>query len=431
MLRNYLKLILSILVRRTLSRYKPFVIGVTGSVGKTTTKDAIFAVLERKFRTVKSQMTLNDEIGVPLSVLRIKPAGTHLIKATWKSRYLVIQGILEAIWRVFGPYDKTFPELLILELGADNPGGIGVLTDLVKPDIVVVTAIGDIPVHVENYPDVDSVVEEKAKILRFAVPPLGVAILNADDPRVIGMLTKTLGPSMLFGLSSASSVWASDISYYASENHEKIDGLSFAIHFGAHSKFVRVPKLMAVHQLYSVLASVCVGIHLGMDFSEICHRLEEFTVPSQRMNIEKTSNGTWVIDDSYNASPIAMESALETLHEFGRSISSLSGVKTRTIAVLGDMKELGKYTEEAHMRIGKKAAHLAEYIFTVGTNAKIISKSAESEISKKHIREFENIDEAQKSLLKFFKPNDVILIKGSRAMQMERIVDAIKASGKL
>src|SRR3989344_4696677 len=187
-MRKILKIILAFIARCVLLRYEPLVIGVTGSVGKTSTKDAIAEVLERlprlgkagKFNIRKSLGTLNDEIGVPLAVLGITPAGTHLKKATWASRWRLILGVLSAFWLAFGFRTKKYPKILVLEIGADKPGDIFRITELVKPKIAVVMAVGDIPAHVEFYPDAEVVALEKAKILKYAKPPIGISILNLD-----------------------------------------------------------------------------------------------------------------------------------------------------------------------------------------------------------------------------------------------------------
>jgi UDP-N-acetylmuramoyl-tripeptide--D-alanyl-D-alanine ligase len=132
-------------------------------------------------------MTLNDMIGVPLTILGIQPAGTHLTKASWQSRIRLVEGLMKAFWLAYGfPFAK-YPKILVLEMGADQPGEIAALTDLVRPAIAIVTALGDIPAHVEHYPDIESVAFEKSRILKYARPPLGISILTADDQKVSAM----------------------------------------------------------------------------------------------------------------------------------------------------------------------------------------------------------------------------------------------------
>ena len=398
-MRKMLKIILAFLSRRVLARYRPLVIGVTGSVGKTSAKDAIAVVLERKFRVRKSSMTLNDEIGVPLSVLGIAPAGTHLARATSRSRWGVVAGIFKAIYLAYGPFKKSYPNLLVLEIGAGKPGDIAYLTELTKPVIAVVTAVGEIPAHAEFYPDAEAVAKEKAKILKFTTPPLGISILNLDDPRVAEMQTFAPGPVMTFGFSEKADVRAADPALFFSDGHS---GLSFSVFYQNRSVRFRVPYLIGVHQIGSVLIAVSVGLHLGMTLAECALALEEYRSPDKRMSILKGIKDTLIIDDTYNASPLSMSAALNALKQYPGK---------RKIAILGDMKELGKYAEEAHKKIAAHAALCADIVITVGE----LWGSGQT------------VPEVITKIKNLILPGDIILIKGSRAMQMEQIVDAIKA----
>ena len=384
------------LSRRVLALYQPLVIGITGSVGKTSTKEAIAVVLERRFHVRKSPMTLNDAIGVPLSVLGIAPAGTHLAKATWQSRWGVVLGLWRAIWLAWGPR-QIYPKILVLEMGADKPGEIAYLTDLVRPKIAIVTALGDIPVHIEHYPDVSAVAFEKSRILKYAAPPIGISILNADDARVSVMRELTPGQVMMFGYSEGAEVRASGVAFF--------QGLSFTVHYKKQSVRFRIPGIIAVHQISSILAAVCVGLHLGMSLVEFAHAFEEYRAPEKRMTVISGANDTWIIDDTYNASPLSMEAALHALKQYPGK---------RKIAILGDMKELGKYAAEAHKKIMLLADASADVVITVGE----LWGSGRTADSSEAVRPL---------ISKLIQPGDIILVKGSRAMQMEKVVDAIKA----
>src|SRR3990167_5039231 len=228
-MKTILKYILKILAKRVISRYRPTVIGITGSVGKSTAKEAIFSVLRSKFLVRKNVDNYNNEFGVPMAVLAIDP-----IK--FKSFGYKLTSLLSAIWLVMGWREK-YPKFLVLELAADRPGDIKYLSDIVMPSIGVVTAIGEVPVHVQFYASPKEVAVEKANLIRNLPISNGLAILNYDDQTVIDMKEISKAKTMTFGLSPKKSdqgpdVWASDISYFI--NHDsndsgQIGGLAFKI----------------------------------------------------------------------------------------------------------------------------------------------------------------------------------------------------------
>lgn len=398
-MRKLLQLFLKLLTKRVLARYQPTVIGITGSVGKTSAKEAVYTVLYRKFFVRKTEDNKNNEFGVPMTVLGIGPT---------------LRGLLKAIWLTYGVPRGRYPKILILELGADRPGDISYLTEMVRPQIAVVTAVGEVPVHVEFYPTPQSVAREKAKILKY-LGSGGLAVLNYDDPRVHAMKDLTKAKVITFGLSNRADVWASDIAYYLSS--ENIEGISCKIHHGNSFVPLRVRGLVAAHQLSALLAAAAVGLHFGMNLVEISSALETLEPPKKRMTILRGINGSTILDDSYNASPLSMQAALETLKDFARAMPA-GRQDHRKIAVLGDMLELGSYAREAHKKIYELAQKNADIVIVVG---ELWPNSGETAGPDQAVSPL--ICQKIKELL---QPGDVVLVKGSRAMQMDKIVDEIR-----
>ncbi len=407
-MKNFIVYILRILTKRALARYKPVVVGITGSVGKTSTKEAIFTVLHRNFFVAKSDANTNNEIGVPCAVLNIEPSGTRDRHATWQSRRRFLIGILRSIVLAYGPRRKYFPKILILELGADKPGDMAYLSELLKPQVAVITAVGEVPAHVEFYENPEAVAKEKALILAY-VGAGGFAALGADDPIVLAMKEKVRGPVMTFGFSPDADLRASDLAYYMQDNH--IAGLSFKVHKGETFVPIRVPGLIAPHQIQSILAAAAVGLHFGMNLVELGNTLESYQAPGHRVELLAGINGSTLLDDTYNASPLSAHAALEALHEFGTALHK------RRIAVLGDMKELGEYAKQAHEELGQFAARKVDCLFTIGELGKLIPGAAQR---------FDTNATALEFLKSFIKDGDVVLIKGSHAMHMLDLVDALR-----
>ncbi len=426
-----LKTILRILAKRTIHRYQPIVIAITGSVGKTTTKEAIYEVLRRKFTIRKNHENFNNELGVPLAVLNIAPKPKNFRGNVLWWRVGFVFNLLRAVVVAYGLKAK-YPKMLLLELAADRPGDIKYLVDMVKPSIGIVTAVGEVPVHVEFYTSPKAVAREKAVLIE-SLPSDGLAILNYDDQTVLDMKEKSSARVVTIGFSEHADIWVSDISYIVSENlgpssdrEEYLGGLSFKIH--QESTFVpfRINKLVGVHQLYGVLAVVAVGTHFGINMVEIASILESFEPPKDRMTLVGGIRNTVIINDVYNASPISTHAALDTLRDFGNNMMTLRG-KGRKIAVLGDMKELGKYSVEAHRVIGNLAGERADILITVGDHAKLIADSAANQMKKDSIFSFATSEEAKAKVQEIIQEGDIVLIKGSRSMKMEVILKDIAA----
>ncbi|MBI2062978.1 MAG: hypothetical protein HYT61_01920 [Candidatus Yanofskybacteria bacterium] len=389
-------------------------------------KEAIFTVLSRKFWVRKTEENFNNEFGVSETVIGINPrlSTANLRFKNWLRLLKFWNQIVPAFWLAFGLPKKKYPKALVLELAAAKPGDIDYLADIVRPEIGVITAVGEVPVHVGFYASPEEVAKEKSKLITRLPAHNGLAVLNYDDQTVLDM-KETFGAKVVtFGFSNLADVWASDVSYFAVDDNQNIGGLSFKINSKNTFIPIRINKFAGQHQIYGILAATAVGLHFGMNLVDIAGALENIDLQHGRMNLLSGIKNSVVIDDTYNASPLSMHGALDALKNFTKAKEEL-GRKGRRIAVLGDMRELGKYEIEAHRAIGNLAAECCDLLVTVGNAAKLIADSAANQMSKENIMSFNTSEEAKLKVQEMIKENDVVLVKGSRAMKMEKIVEEI------
>lgn len=405
--KNIIINIISKLANKTLTKYNPFIIGVTGSVGKTTTKDAIAHVLEDKFIVRKSQKSFNSEIGLPLTVLGLPNA--------WSSIFGWIKNIILGIKIAY--FDKDFPEVLVLEIGADKPGDIGSAMKWIHPFIGVLTRLPDTPVHVENFPTPELVRVEKAKLIE-ALPKEGVFIANADDERVLNIAESANTRVLRYGFNLRSDIRGENQKIEYSKDEDRIPlGISMDVIYNGEKEHILIKEVVGDHILSSALAAISTAIAKGMSLKESVSRLSSWETAAGRMRLIKGKNGAIIIDDSYNASPIAMNSAL----------IALKNIKAeRKIAVLGDMLELGKYSEEEHSKVGSLVATFVDGLVVVGKRARIIAESAmNSGLPSNCVEVYANSVEAGEALSKIIGKGDIVLVKGSQGsgdnmIRMER-----------
>ncbi len=395
-----LQYILKLLAQKILLKYHPEIIAITGSVGKTSAKEAIAAVLLNKFVVQRNIKNYNNELGVPLTIIGAETAGKNIFKwlaVFWRAKKLLL-------FR-----DKNYPKILILELAADRPGDMDYLLDFVSPRIGVLTRIG--PVHLEKFGTQEKILEEKSKLIK-SLPKDGFAILNYDYKDVLSLCDSTKAKCVTYGFDEGADVRAKNILYGRGQT-------TFTLEYGGTTMPVVLLHAAGKPQIYAMLAGICCGIAKGMDLEEIKEALKNYSPPKGRGNVLKGIKNTLIIDETYNASPQAVEAALENL-------KNLSG-KDRAIAVLGDMLELGPISKDAHLAIGKKVAELElNYLFTAGIRAKDIARGArEGGMIKDRIFEFSDNTSLGKFLQEKMEQGDVILVKGSRGMKMEEIVQEI------
>lgn len=390
-----------------LRRTNPHIIAVTGSVGKTSVKDAIYEVLKGSMHTRKSEKSFNSDIGVPLSVLGLRNG--------WSNPFIWLKNIFDGAVLAFHPGD--YPKVLVLEMGVDRPGDMERLTEWIRPDIVVLTRLPDIPVHVEFFDTPEAIILEKQKLVE-ALKPDGVLVYNQDDEKVTEIAEGLLQPSVGFSRYSLSPFTASgdNIVY---ENGTAV-GFEFTLTHLNQAVRMRVNGSLGIQHAYNYAAAAAVASVFSIDIEKVAEALSGHVPPPGRMRLLPGIKGSLIIDDTYNSSPVASERSLQTLSE-------LKGVKRR-IAILGDMMELGQFSIKEHQRIGTLTAKSADILMTIGIRARGFAQGAlESGMSEKNIFQYDDPMQAGRELQTFLKEGDVVLVKGSQSIRAERLVEEVMA----
>lgn len=354
-------------------KFKIPVIGITGSVGKTTTKDMIASVLGRKFKVLKTEGNFNNELGLPLTLFRLRPE--H--------------------------------ELCVLEMGMNHFGEIDYLTKIICPDVAVITNIGD--AHIENLGSRENILKAKSEMFH-SMTASGLAILNGDDPLLRSLAGKVLPKTIFCGEDESLPYVASDICQMGS------DGLRCTIKTPTEAFSTLIPAL-GQHMIYPALISCAIGEHFGMTAKEMAEGIAAFVPTKMRMNVVKCGEVT-ILDDAYNANPQSMRAALEVL---GQSDG------TKRIAILGDMFELGMLGPELHQSVGEYAGSVAriDTVLAVGELARHIFEGAR-QTGVPEALYAETKEEAKTLLQTLVKPGAVILVKASRGMAFEELVKELQ-----
>ena len=352
------------------------VIGITGSNGKTSTKNMLREILERSGQTVAPIESFNNEVGAPVSILKISQA----------------------------------TQFLVVELGADGLGSIDYLTKICQPDIGVVLKVG--LAHVGEFGSIETTFQIKSELPRALAEGTKI-LLNADDSLVAQMAENTLAEVHWFGTDSSSEIWVDQISV-------TLEGTSFTLHTGDFESVVNL-KILGEHQVMNALAALGVAKLLGLDLSSAVLALEGMALAERwRMQILPGINSSIVINDAYNASPESMKAALQTLATIGRQ-------GHRTIAVLGEMAELGSHSREQHDAIGRIAVRLnIDEVVVVGAGAKLIHMGASQEGSwDGESKFFDSISDALLHLRGLLRAGDVVLVKSSKSAELRHLGDAL------
>jgi UDP-N-acetylmuramoyl-tripeptide--D-alanyl-D-alanine ligase len=415
-MKNFLKeiiiYILKIESRLVLYKYKPKVIAITGSVGKTSTKDAVYAVFSKIAYVRKSEKSFNSEIGLPLTILGC-PNG-------WSNPYIWFLNIWKGLWLLISPH--KYPEWLVLEVGVGKPNDMYDVASWLKTDAVIITAIGETPAHIEFFNSRKHLVEEKSQLIK-TLKKDGVLVLSADDEVVLDMKTNTKNRTVTYGFKEGSDIIGSSdsISYSASGLPTQAglpEGIIYRVDSEGSSFPVVIDGVFGRNHVYASLAALALAHALKLNMLDAVSALKNYDVPPGRMRLLTGINETLIIDDTYNSSPFACEFALKTLMEIKNT--------GRKIAILGDMLELGKHTNEAHKNIGKVAKENCDVLIVVGPRAKAIAEGAvDMGMNVKNIFEFLDSREAGNFIKTFVQKNDIVLVKGSQGMRMERVVEMI------
>ena len=399
------KLIVYILVLEAmavLKKHKPFIIGVTGNLGKTSTKDSIYAVMKDRFDVRRSEKSMNSEFGVPLTILGEKSAWNNPFK--WLM--IIARGAMV-------PFSDNYPTHLVLEVGADRVGDIKSISKWIHPDITVVTQFGQVPVHIEFFPDRDAVIKEKGYLVK-ALKKDGLFIYNADDHDSEKLLAESNERKMSFGLHKKADVFANNIKPYGD-----LEGTEADILISDKVSHLVLPEVIGKSPVYCALPAIAVAKELGIPFDIACASLRDSEKGKGRMRLLFGMNNSRIIDDTYNASPKATEHGLETLASLDNK---------HKIAVIGDMLELGKHSRDEHLKIGKVAAKSCHKLITVGIRARAIAEGAlDAGMSDDNILQCDNSIDAGHELVKVLKEGDTVYVKGSQSMRMENTVKMILA----
>lgn len=399
--------ILTFEAKLLLKRVNPKIIGITGSVGKTSTKDAIYAVLKNHVHARKSDKSFNSDIGVALTILGLPNAWSNPIM--WAKE--IFDGLMHAL------FPGNYPDVLVLEMGVDRPGDMKRLTQWIKPDIAVVTRLPDVPVHVEFFHSPEEVVAEKM-ILVSALKQDGVFIYNNDDEKVRPYVEDTRQQSFGFSRYSQSHFMATGDSILY-DGATPI-GMEFDVTHMEESAHAVVRGSVGIQHVYTYTAAMAVGSLFDIPLKDAAEALSSAIPPAGRMRLLPGTEGSTVIDDTYNSSPVACEHAIQTLSE----------IKTtgRRIAVLGDMLELGQYSVREHERIGELAASRVSILMTLGVRARKIADGAKAYgLPEGNVLQYDDQEELSADLKSNLKPHDIVLIKASQGMRAERIVAAVMA----
>jgi UDP-N-acetylmuramoyl-tripeptide--D-alanyl-D-alanine ligase len=353
-------------------RFRPLVVGVTGSIAKTSTKEAVAAVLASRFRTLRNEGNQNNEVGLPLTLLRLGPE--H--------------------------------EAAVLEMGMYVGGEIAELARIAQPRIGIVTAVQ--PVHLSRIGSLAAIEAAKGELLE-ALPPDGTAILNADDPIVRRMGARSAARTVSYGFADDADVGAEAV------ESAGLDGMRFTLRVDGGRRPMAIPTLgrLSVH---NALAAVAVGRAAGLTLDEIAAGLAAGWSAPHRVQVVRLGAVT-LIDDSYNASPRSVVAALDLL----------TGLPGRRGAVLGEMLELGEASDEGHWLVGEAAARTVDWLMVVGAGARAIADGAATAgLEEADITRVPDVEAALAAIPPRLRDGDVVLVKASRGIALERVVDGLR-----
>ena len=401
--RKILERLLRFMARQVLKKYRPLVVGITGSVGKSSTKEAAALVLSKAYRVRKADGNYNNEIGIPLTIIGSPSGGSSFVR--W--------GIVFLKWFGLMLFPLRYPEVLILELGIDRPGDMEYLLEFVPINIGVVTQISSS--HVAYFGSVSHIAKEKGKLIA-ALPENGFAVLNADDKRTLRMTERTRAKTYTFGFDEGAMIRADNLLFH--KDTRRVDGFSFKLNFEGKSIPVRLPRIVARHHIPAALAAVSIGVALKMNLVEIAESLEAFEPLPGRLRLLPGREEAVLLDDTYNASPSSTEAALHVVQEM---------MAPRKIVVLGDMLELGEDSAQEHAALKEAVKSSgASIVVTVGKHMRALHEALSLDgYTRNQLIWMPDPMAAIDAVLAILRPNDLVLIKGSQGMRMEKITEQL------
>lgn len=402
-----LEYMLRVMAAIVLKRHRPAVVAITGSVGKSSTKEAVFSVLSTAYRVRQSPGNFNNEIGVPLAILGASSRGNSRLRLLFSPLRFLATLLLPK---------RRYPEILVLEFGIDRVGDMDYLLQLAPPTVGVLTAISSS--HLEFFKTISTVSREKGKLV-LSLPKNGLAVLNADEPRVMKFRDRVKSETLSYGFAETADVRATHLSFFHDATGSPI-GSSFKLEYAGKSIPVRLPNILAEHHIAAALAAAAVGIYFKMNPLDVAEALRGFHSLPGRMRFFEGVRRSLIVDDTYNASPKSLFAALRTL-------GSLGGV--RKIVALGDMLELGSECESAHREVASHVLDAGVHeVFLVGTWMLLAKEELiRTGFSTERIHWFSDPDSLGNELSAFLREGDVVLLKGSQGMRLEKSVEAILA----
>lgn len=406
--RNILKVLAILIVKR----YQPKVIAITGSVGKSSAKEAVWKVLHTKFKVRASIKNYNNEIGLPLTIIGANSAGSSVF--AWLRIFLKGIGMLVI-------KDRNYPEILILEMGIDRIGDMSYLVSIVKPHIAIITAVSHS--HLEYFGSVNNIKKEK-QVLVESLKKNGLAVLNFDSEPVKEMARVSQAPVLSYSIKDETADFRTqDVVYNFTLGDYDLSGITFKVQHEGSVVPVSMKNVISEPSIYAVLAAFAVASSLELNVLEVASSLHDFSLPPGRMNMLPGVKHSFIIDDTYNSSPEAVMSALDILAKMN------IGKESSKYAVLGEMLEIGAYTEEGHRRIGEKVAkEKINYLIAVGERARDIMRgAAEAGFNEDYMFYFTKSEDVGPFLQNRIKAGDLLLVKGSQGVRMERVVKELMA----
>jgi UDP-N-acetylmuramyl pentapeptide synthase len=401
-IKNKVAAILAWFTRKILAKYKPKVIGITGSVGKTSARNAIYTIVSQTLRARQPIENYNNEFGLPFTIIGVKSPGRSIGK--WISLFL------KALSLVF--FKQRYPQVLILEMGVDHPGDMDYLLSLVQPDIALITGVG--MSHYEFFANLETIEKEKGKLAQ-GVNLGGTVIANADNQAAMRIKSAVKTSSLSYAVNNQADVMIKNI-------EESLQGkyfTNFKVVTPARTYEGKINAVGNVH-LSALLSALAVAEVSKIDTESITKALMNYKPVPGRLNIIPGIKHSVLIDDTYNAAP---DSMVEAFALFDRMPGNFRMV------VLGDMLELGAAADEAHTQVGHRAAALnLDYLVTVGPGGQMIADSArEAGMLPEKIVSFATAEQAKRQVQELLKPEGLVLIKGSQGVRMEKITLEIMA----
>ncbi len=405
-MKKIIQKILKILAKLILKRYQPKIIAITGSVGKTGTKDAINYILQDNFFVRTNPKNYNNEFGLPLTIIGSMSPG----RSFWGWFKIILKAIFLIIIK------QKYPEILILEMGIDRPNDMDYLTSIVKPDIAVVTAVSHS--HFEFFSSLEDIKEEKQKLVENTKNN-GLVILNQDDSLVLSMKDVSSTQTLTYGFNEDSDLKVFDLIFRSLENENYFGGLHIKLNYKGSVVPMQLNKTLNESGLYAIIAAILVALNLDLNLVTIIEKFKNFSLPAGRMNYLKGINDSHIIDDSYNASPASVCLALKTFNKLKFSF--------KKYVVLGDILEIGDYKKTGFNLIAKEIKNAKiDLVLLKGDLIKDLKQELENIFyPNDKIKLFSSHEDLSEFLKDNLSKNDIVLIKGSQGARMEKIVKKI------